>query len=62
MNFIKKYNKKYIKDNVTEYIEDQFNNYLVHSKNTEENDINNDMTTKWMILNKHGENIQKIIY
>eukprot|EP00833_Pecoramyces_ruminatium_P003861 jgi/Orpsp1_1/1177893/evm.model.c7180000063233.1 len=58
---IKKIRKKDVNDDISEYIEDQFDNSLVYNKGTDENDINNDITTKWMILNTLGENTQKII-
>jgi len=56
----KKLRKKDIKENISDYTEDQFDNTLVYTKNTNENDINNDITAKWMILNTLGEKTQEI--
>ena len=58
---IKKLRKKDIKEDISNYTEDQFDNSLVYAKNTNENDINNDITTKWIILNSLGEKTQKIV-
>jgi len=57
----KKLRKKDIKENISDYTEDQFDNTLVYTKNTNENDINNDITAKWMILNTLGEKTQEIV-
>jgi len=51
---IKKLRKKDIKRDLLDYTEDQFDNTLVYAKNINENDINNDITAKWMILNTLG--------
>ena len=58
---IKKLKKKDIKWNINEYIEDQFNDTFVYEKNTTINDIDNDITTKWIIINSLGEYTQSII-
>jgi len=58
---IKKLKKKDIKWNINEYIEDQFNDTFVYEKNTTINDIDNDITTKWIIINSLGEQTQSII-
>ena len=58
---IKKLRKKDIKEDILNYTEDQFDNTLVYAKNTNENDINNDITAKWMILNTLGEKTQEIV-
>ena len=58
---IKKLKKKDIKGNINEYIEDQFDDTFVYEKNTTINDIDNDITTKWIIINSLGEQTQSII-
>ena len=58
---IKKLKKKDIKGNINEYIEDQFDDTFVYEKNTTINDIENDITTKWIIINSLGEQTQSII-
>jgi len=58
---IKKLKKKDIKWNINEYIEDQFNDTFVYEKNTTINDIDNDITTKWIIINSLVEQTQSII-
>jgi len=58
---IKKLRKKDIKEDISNYKEDQFNNTLVYVKKTNENNINNDITEKWMILNTLGEKTQEIV-
>jgi len=57
---IKKLKKKDIKGNI-KYIEDQFDDTFVYKKNTTINDIDNDITIKWIIINSLGEYTQSII-
>jgi len=54
---IKKIRKKDIKDDISNYIEDQFDETLVYEKGT---DINN-ISTKWIIINRQGDKTQKLI-
>jgi len=58
---VKKLHKRDIKENLSNYIVDQFDDSLVYDKGTNENDINNDITAKWMILNSLGEKTQEIV-
>ena len=58
---IKNLRKKDIKEYTSDYMEDQFDNILLYYKNTNENDINNDITAKWMIINTLGEKTQEIV-
>jgi len=58
---VKKLRKKDIQGDLSEYIEDEFDDTLVYDKNTSIIDINNDITTKWIILNSLGEKTQDII-
>jgi len=53
--------KKDIKEDLEGYIQDQFNDSLVYERGTSENDISNDITARWMIINSLGEKTQKII-
>jgi len=57
---IKKLKKKDIKKDMSDYIENKFDNTLVYGKNTNENDINNDITANWMIFITLGEKTQEI--
>lgn len=58
---VRKLRKKDIKEDIENYIEDQFDDMLVYEKNTDPDDITNDITTKWIIINGLGEKTQKII-
>jgi len=52
---VKKLRKRDIQDDLSEHIEDEFDDTLVYDKNTNVVDINNDITTKWIVLNSIGE-------
>jgi len=56
-----KLRKKDIKDDLSSYIEDELDYTLVYDKNTSDVDIDNDITTKWIIMNSLGEESQKLI-
>jgi len=58
---VKKLRKRDIKENLSNYIVDQFDDSLVYDKGTNDNDINNNITAKWMILNSLGEKTQEIV-
>jgi len=57
----KKLRKRDIKGNLNNYIQDQFDESLVYDLNTNEVDINNDITTKYIIMNSLSETTQKIV-
>jgi len=58
---LKKLRKKDVKEDLSNYIEDQFDSSLVYEKGTTITDITNDITAKWMIINGLGDNTQKLI-
>jgi len=58
---VKKLRKRDIKYDLSEYIEDEFDDTLVYDKNTNVVDINNYITTKWIVLNSLGEKNQGIV-
>jgi len=58
---IKKIRKKDIKEDISNYIEDEFDDSLVYEKETNIKDITNDITAKWMIINGLGDQTQKLI-
>jgi len=58
---IKKLRKKNVKDNLSEYIQDQFDDLFVYEKGTSIEDIENDTTTKWMIINGLDDKTLKLI-
>eukprot|EP00833_Pecoramyces_ruminatium_P006369 jgi/Orpsp1_1/1180401/evm.model.c7180000073270.1 len=58
---VKKLRKRDIEKNIENYTEDQLDDSLVYALGTEEVDINNDITTQWIIMNSLSENTQKII-
>jgi len=58
---VKKLLKRDIRENLGDYIEDQFDESLVYALGTDETDINNDITTQWIIMNSLSENTQQII-
>ena len=58
---VKKLRKRDIQGDLSEYIEDEFDDTLVYDKSTNVVDINNDITTKWIVLNNIGEKIQYIV-
>ena len=58
---VKKLRKRDIRGNLGDYIEDQFDESLVYALGTDETDINNDITTQWIIMNSLSENTQQII-
>jgi len=53
---VKKLRKRDIRENLGDYIEDQFDDSLVYALGTDETDINNDITTQWIIMNSLSEN------
>jgi len=58
---VRKLRKRDVKDDISDYIEDEFDNTLVYDKDTNDSDITNDTTTKWIILNSLGEKTQDIV-
>ena len=58
---VKKLRKRDIREELTDYPEDQFDSSLVYEKNTKNIDITNDITAKWIIINGLGEQTQKLI-
>jgi len=58
---IKKLRKKYIKKDISNYMQDQFDRTLVYNKIYNEKDINNDITAIWMVFNTLGEKTQEIV-
>jgi len=48
-------------DNLSDYIVDKINPFLVYSKDTNEDDIKLDNITKWIILNSLGSNTKRLI-
>jgi len=48
---VKKLKKRDIREELTDYPEDQFDSSLVYEKNTKNIDITNDITAKWIIIN-----------
>eukprot|EP00833_Pecoramyces_ruminatium_P010631 jgi/Orpsp1_1/1184663/evm.model.c7180000090451.1 len=58
---IKKLRKRNVKENINDYIQDKFDDSLVYDKQTSEDDIKNDITVKWIIMNSLGDNTRKII-
>jgi len=58
---VKMIRKRDIQDDLSKYIEDKFDDTLVYDKNINVIDINNDITTKWIILSSLGEKTQDII-
>jgi len=60
-NKVKKLRKKDVKENLDDYITDKFDDTLVYDIGTNESDIKNDITAKWIIINSLGEKTQKLI-
>jgi len=58
---VKKLRKRDIREELTDYPEDQFDSSLVYEKNTKNIDITNDIKAKWIIINGLGEHTQKLI-
>lgn len=58
---LKKLRKKDIRDDISNYIEDQFDDSFVYEKGTTIDDITNDITAKWIIINGLGDQTQKLI-
>jgi len=58
---IKKVRKRDITDDISQYIQDKFNDSLVYDISTTENDIKNDITVKWIIINSLGDTTKKLI-
>jgi len=58
---VNKLRKKDIKDDLFSYIEDELDETLVYDKGTSDVDIDNDITTKWIIMNSPEEESQKLI-
>jgi len=58
---VKKLRKRDIKDDIDDYLEDQFDNNLVYDTETNLLDIKNDVLVKWIILNTLGERTKRIV-
>jgi len=58
---VKKIRKKDIKDEISEYVQDEFDDTMLYDKETSNVEINNDITAKWIILNSLGEKTQDIV-
>jgi len=58
---VKKIRKRNVKDDLSDYMEDKFDNNLVYDKDTNLLDIKNDVMVKWIIINSLGEETRKII-
>jgi len=57
---VNKLRNKDIKDDLSSYIKDELDETLVYNKGTSDIDIDNDITTKWIIMNSLGEESQKL--
>jgi len=57
----KEISKRDVREELTYYPEDKFDSSLVYEKNTNDIDITNDITAKWIIINGLGERTQKLI-
>ena len=58
---VNKLRKKDIKDDLSNYIEDELDETFVYGKGTSDVDIDNDITSKWIIMNSLGEESQKLV-
>jgi len=58
---VRKLRKRDIREELTDYPEDQFDSSLVYEKNTKNIDITNDISAKWIIINGLVEQTQKLI-
>ncbi|ORY20967.1 hypothetical protein LY90DRAFT_516365 [Neocallimastix californiae] len=58
---VKKIRKRNVKDDLSDYMEDKFNNNFVYDKDTNLLDIKNDVMVKCIIINSLGEKTRKII-
>ena len=57
---LKKLKKKDISDSFSEYPKDKFDDTLVYDKNTRADNIENDITTKWIIINNLGDDSKRL--
>ena len=48
--------KRDVKDNIDDYIPNKFDDSLVYTKDTSNQDIKNDILGKWIITNSLGNN------
>ena len=58
---IKKFRKKTISGNLSNYILDPFDDLYVYQKGTTSKDIKNDNTAKWIIINNLSDKTAKLV-
>jgi len=58
---IKKLRKKNIQGNLDDYVLDPFDDSFVYEKGTTTEDIENDNTSKWIVINSLAEKTSKLV-